>query len=140
MGAVRSLGTVLQKLSPNSPLTIPDLTSIGEFGIENSEIDVTTLDSAGNFKEYIAGFKDGGELSFSGIVKNDTFLEDLYTLVNSQDVCQWKITTADGAAYWFAGYLKTAKEGEATPESVRTFNASIRITGAIVYAEDGISA
>lgn len=139
MSATRSLGTVLQKLS-GTPLTIPDLTSIGEFGIENSEIDVTTLDSPGNFKEYIAGFKEPGELPIAGILKNDTFLETLFSLVNSQTVEQWKITTADGAAYWFAAYVKTAKEGEATPESVRTWNASLRITGEIVYAEDGISA
>jgi len=139
MAATRSLGTVLQKLS-GIPLTFPDLTSIGEFGIENSEIDVTTLDSAGNFKEYIPGFKESGELPISGILKNDTFLETLNALVNAQTVEYWKITTADGAAYWFAAYVKSAKEGEATPESVRTWNSVLRITGAIVYAEDGISA
>ena len=139
MTATRSLGTVLQKLS-GTPLTIPNLTSIGEFGIENSEIDITDLDSSGNFKEYMAGFKDAGELPIVGILKNDTFLEALYALVNSQETVYWKLTTSDGAAYWFQAYLKTAKEGEATPESVRTWNASLRITGEIVYAEDGISA
>lgn len=137
MGATRSLGTVLQNLT--QALTIPNLTSIGEFGIENSEIDVTDLDSPGNFKEYIAGFKEPGELPIAGILKNDTFLEQLYSMVNSQEVEQWKITTADGAAYWFAAYVKTAKEGEATPESVRTWNASLRITGEIIYAENGVS-
>lgn len=138
MAATRSLGTILQRLS-GSPLTIPNLTSIGEFGIENSEIDTTDLDSPGNFKEYIAGFKEPGELPLAGILKNDTFLEELYEMVNSQAVEQWKITTADGAAYWFSAYLKTAKEGEATPETVRTWTASLRITGEIVYAENGIS-
>jgi len=136
--ATRSLGTVLQKLS-GSPLTIPNLTSIGEFGLENSEIDVTDLDSAGNFKEYIAGFKEPGEMPLTGILKDDTFLEALYALVNSQEVVYWKLTTTDGAAYWFQAYVKTAKEGEATPESVRTWIAALRLTGEIVYAEDGVS-
>lgn len=137
--ATRSLGTVLQKTS-GTPLTIPNLTSIGEFGIENSEIDVTDLDSSGNFKEYLAGFKEPGELPLAGIVKNDTFLEALYALVNSQETVYWKLTTADGAAYWFQAYVKSAKEGEATPEGVRTWTGALRLTGEIVYAENGISA
>ena len=58
MGASRTINTKLTKKKSGSEqedLTIGHLTSIGEIGIESEEIDVTDLDSTGDFKEYIAG-------------------------------------------------------------------------------------
>jgi predicted secreted protein len=139
MSAERSIGTKLQKTS-GTPAYIADLISIGEVGLENSEIDVTTLDSPSNYKEYIAGFKDAGEVALKGFVKSEANMEDMLDLAEAQTVATWEITFQSGAKWFFAGFVKTWKEAESTVEGVRGFTGSIRISGKPVYASTGISA
>ena len=67
MAATKSLGTTLTQTSDGDTL-IADLTSIGEIGVTSDEIDVTTLDSSSGYKEFIAGFKDSGEVALKGFV------------------------------------------------------------------------
>lgn len=139
MSAERSIGTTLSKTS-GTPADIADLTSIGEIGIENSEIDVTTLDSADNYKEYIAGFKDAGEVSLAGFVKSEANMEDMLALAEAQTVESWEIEFPSGAKWFLTGFVKIWKEAESTVEGVRGFTGSIRITGKPVYASTGVSA
>lgn len=139
MSAEKSLGTTLTKTS-GTPMVIADLTSIGEFGIESSEIDVTTLDSEGSYKEFIAGFKDGGEISLAGIVKSEANMEDMLELADDQTMETWEVETPSGAVWFFTGFVKIWKEGEATVEGVRNFVGAIRISGRPVYAPNGVSA
>ena len=139
MSAERSIGTSLTKTS-GTPATIADLTSIGEIGVENSEIDVTTLDSSDNYKEYIAGFKDAGEVSLAGFVKSEANMEDMLALAEAQTVESWEIEFPSGAKWFLTGFVKIWKEAESTVEGVRGFTGSIRITGKPVYASTGVSA
>lgn len=65
-GAKLGYGTLLKKGNSASPevfTTIAEVVSIGEFGSEAEILDVTNFDSAGGFKEYINGLKDGVELT-----------------------------------------------------------------------------
>lgn len=136
MSAVKSLGTTLTKTKSGSEtgnLTIADLTSIGRIGIESDEIDVTTLDSSGGFKEFIAGFKDAGEVSISGIIKSEDAMEAMLDLADSQNIEKWTITTPNGSTWAFDGFVKMFEEGEATVDGVRNFNGTIRISGKPIY-------
>ena len=139
MTAERSIGTSLTKTS-GTPAVIADLTSIGEIGVENSEIDVTTLDSANNYKEFIAGFKDAGEVSLAGFVKSEANMEDMLDLAEAQSIETWEIEFPSGAKWFFSGFVKIWKEAESTVEGVRGFTGSIRISGKPVYASTGVSA
>ena len=139
MSAERSIGTSLTKTS-GTPATIADLTSIGEIGVENSEIDVTTLDSSDNYKEYIAGFKDAGAVSLAGFVKSEANMEDMLALAEAQTVESWEIEFTSGAKWFLTGFVKIWKEAESTVEGVIGFTSSIRITGKPVYASTGVSA
>lgn len=139
MAAQRSIGTTLRKTS-GTPAYIADLTSIGEIGIENSEIDVTTLDSANNYKEFIAGFKDAGELSLAGITKSEANMEDMLELADDQSVETWEIEFPSGAKWFFSGFVKMWKEAESSVEGVRGFTGSIRISGKPIYSSTGVSA
>ena len=139
MSAERSIGTSLTKTS-GTPATIADLTSIGEIGVENSEIDVTTLDSSDNYKEYIAGFKDAGAVSLAGVVKSEANMEDMLALAEGQTVESWEIELPSGAKWFLTGFVKIWKEAESTVEGVIGFTSSIRITGKPVYASTGVSA
>lgn len=136
MAAEKSLGTTLTKTMSGSEiadLLIADLTSIGEVGVESSEVDVTTLDSTGGYKEYIAGFKDAGEVSLEGIIKSEDAMEAMLALAESQDLEEWTIETTSGSTWVFDGFVKSFKEGESTVEGVRTFTGSIRVSGAPTY-------
>lgn len=136
MAAAKSLGTTLTKTksgSEEADLVVADLTSIGEIGVESSEIDVTTLDSTGGYKEFIGGFKDAGEVSLAGIVKSEDAMEAMLALAESQAVEEWTIEAESGSTWVFDGFVKMFKEAEATVEGVRGFSASIRVSGAPVY-------
>lgn len=136
MAATKSLGVILKKIksgSESEDLVISDLTSIGEFGIESDEIDVTTLDSTGGFKEYIGGFKDAGEISLAGYTKSENNIASLYALATSQSVESWVITFPDGAVWELDGFVKSFKEAESAVDGVRGFSGSIRISGEPEY-------
>ena len=140
--ATKSLGTTLTKKksgSESTDLVISGLTSIGEVGVESDEIDVTTLSSTGGFKEFIAGFKDAGEVSLAGYISDEKQVEALLTLASSQSIEKWTITTPNGATWKFDAFVKSFKESEATIDGVRGFSASLRISGEPVYTEASTS-
>ena len=66
-GAIASVGTQLKIGDGGSPeafTAIAEVRNISGPGFDSEEIDCTSLDSTAGFREYIQGFKDGGELSF----------------------------------------------------------------------------
>lgn len=136
MSASRTIGTTLTKVKSGqeqADLVIAHLTSIGEIGIESEEIDVTDLDSAGDFKEYIAGTKDAGEVSIAGNIVDESNVEKLMALANSRAVESWVVTYPSGATWEFDAFVKSFKDGEKNVDGLATFTASLRITGAPVY-------
>jgi len=143
MAAAKSLGTTLTKTKSGeeaSDLVIADLVSIGEIGVESDEIDVTTLDSTGGYKEFIAGFKDAGEVSLEGIIKSETAMAAMLALAESQAIEEWTIETPSGSTWVFDGFVKGFKESEATVEGVRGFSGSLRVSGQPAYTGAGASA
>ena len=140
--AEKSLGVTLTKTSGTPVRVIADLTSIGEFGVESDEIDVTTLDSTGGYKEYIPGMKDAGEVSIAGIIKSPDSYEDMQALADSQQLNTWRIQFPSGAKWDFTAFVKSMKEGESTVDGVRGFTGSLRISGKPIYsaASLGVSA
>ena len=143
MAGYKAIGS---KLSVNTGTTsspvwtqIANLTTIGEIGLESDEIDVTTLDSVGDFKEYIGGAKDGGTIDLEGNIVTDAGLTELYTLANSRDIKEFKIeypvkTGETTAAFWsVTGYISSCKDGEKTVDGLLTFSAGIRVSGAPTF-------
>jgi len=140
MVAEKSIGTKLRKLKSGleqQDTLIANLTSIGEFGIESEEIDVTTLDSTGGFREFVASLKDAGEIELKGFTKSEGNVQLLLGLANSQKMETWEVETPSGSVFEFDGFVKSFKEGEATVDGARNFTASIRISGEITYTPAG---
>lgn len=140
MSALKSLGTTLTLDPDGTPVPIADLTSIGEVGVESDEIDVTTLDSTGGYKEFIAGSKDAGEVALAGFVKSETNMEEMLALAEAQTVSNWEIEFTSGSKWTFSGFVKSWKEAESTVDGVRGFTGSIRISGAPTYTATEVSA
>ena len=138
MPATRTMGTTLTKKQSGNEqgdLKIANLTSIGEIGVESEEIDATDLDSPNNYKEFIAGSKDAGEVSLAGNIKDETNVEKMLALAESQSIEEWTVTYPSGATWTFSGFVKSFKDGEKTTDGLATFSATIRVSGKPVYAK-----
>ena len=127
----RSLGTKLTK-GKLTPITVAGLTSIG--GLEQSAdtIDVTTLDSAGGRREFIAGFKDSGEVSIEGyfIPGTGKGQTELYTAFESGDVDDYAIEfPADLGAKWEFKAIVTGFSTSVSLEDPLAFSATLKVTG-----------
>ncbi len=143
MAGIKAIGSKLSVDTSSSQTPnytqIANLTSIGEIGLESDEIDVTTLDSTGDFKEFIGGAKDGGTVEIAGNLVTDAGLTQLYTLAGSRAVKSFKVeyplkTGQTTAANWvFNAYVASCKDGEKTVDGLLTFSASLRVTGAPTF-------
>lgn len=139
----KSLGTILVKTKSGSEpedLTIANLTSIGEVGVESEEIDVTTLDSENGYKEFEASFKDAGEIALEGFIKTEEGIVAMFALAESQSIEEFTITTVNGSTWVFNAFVKMFKEAESVIDGVRGFTSSLRISGAPVYTAYNASA
>lgn len=135
---LRSMGTTLTKVKSGQEtgdLVVGGLTSIGGVGIESEEIKITCLDSPDNFNEYIPGFKDGGEVEFKGIMKDETLVEKLNTIANSQTTEKWIVTYPSGSTWEFSAFIKSFKDGEKTIDGTMAFEGNLRISGAPTFSK-----
>lgn len=133
MAATRSQGTTL-KYTPaqGTQVTIGKLTSVGEISPDSEEVDVTTLDSTGGYREFIQGFRDSGELEISGYHdKSDGGQAALRTAYASGASGSFLVTFPDGATVSFSGFVKSHTVGSAEVDGAIGFGAVIRISGAI---------
>lgn len=138
MKATRTMGTTLTKIKSGDEtedLKIANLTSIGEIGVESEEIDATDLDSPNNYKEFIAGSKDAGEVSIAGNIKDESNVEKMLALAESQSLEQWEVTYPSGAKWEFTAFLKSFKDGEKNVDGLATFTGSLRISGKPTYTK-----
>lgn len=136
--AIAGIGTLLKVgdgASPEVFSTIASITNISGPKITAAQYDVTSMDSTNNYREFISGLKDGGEVSFSiffnpsetthkegtgGLLK---FLED-------RTVKNWRIDfPVSPVARWsFAGVV-TGFENEAPVDGPITATITIRVSG-----------
>ncbi|RJE88625.1 histidine kinase [Paenibacillus sp. 1011MAR3C5] len=125
--AHRAIGTKLQ-MGLNF---ISDLSSISSPSVTREEIDVTTLDSEDEYREFIGGFKDAGEVSVSGFfVPTNVGQAAMYAALETGDVQQFQIIYPArlGASWSFEGII-TNYNVTAELEGALEFEATIRVSG-----------
>ena len=87
MSKVRSVGTTLKIGAESATTKVGGLTSIGGIEVSADTVDVTSLDTTGGYKEYLAGFKDAGEVSLEGYLDDaDDGQAAVYAALNSGTV------------------------------------------------------
>lgn len=127
----RALGTILQ-IGATTPVTVAGLTSIGGLELSADTIDVTTLDSNGGYREFIGGFKDGGEVSLEGYLDTTTGKgqKELYDLFESGAseafVIQFPVETK---TKWEFDGVVTGFSTSADLEDPLAFSATIKVSG-----------
>ena len=126
--ATRALGTKIKK----GEIAIGSLSTIGGIEITGETIDVTTLDSEGGYREFIAGFKDGGEVPIEGFydpastaqaamqTSLDAGLPEPYTI---------EFPTTPKASWAFQGVVTSFKVGDAETDGTIAFASTIKVSG-----------
>lgn len=132
---IRALGTKFNigKGPTPAPVPVGNLSSIGGLELSADTIDVTTLDSVGGYREFIAGFKDAGEVALEGILDATTGKgqKEIYDLFESGDVSDFQIVfpTESKATWDFKGVV-TGFSTSADLEDPLAFSATIKVSGA----------
>lgn len=133
--AVRGGGTLLKIGDGGSPESFTTIAEVGDItgpSMSADTIEVTSQDSTGGFKEYIAGFKDGGELSAPMNFVNSAAQEALIDDFLASTKRNFQLVTTHGSPYTatFAGYI-TAIDHSFPINDKATRNVTIKITGAV---------
>ena len=125
----RALGTTLS-IGTTTAVTVAGLTSIGGLELSADTIDVTTLDSDGGYREFIAGFKDAGEVSLEGYLKSAAGegQKELYDLFESGETEDFSIDFPNGAKWAFKGIVTGFATG-ADLEDPLSFSGAIKVSG-----------
>lgn len=137
MSGVRSIGTklTLQAEGSEDDLVLKHLESIGEQTSSTEEIDVTTLDSPGGNREFVAGSSDNGSVSVVANNLYDGQAEILQSLKTAGDVRTWVTEFNSGATLTYNAFIQEFTFGEATTDGKDTVSFSLRVSGTPVYDE-----
>ena len=137
MAATRAQGTIL-KFTPagGTQVVVGKLTSVGEIAPEAEEVDITTLESTGGYREYMQGFRDSGELEITGFHDaDDAGQTALRTAFASGASGAFEVKFPDDTAVTFSGFIKSHTIGSAEVDGAIGFGAVIRISGAVTVTE-----
>lgn len=139
--AVRGQGASLKyTIAGASEATVENCTKITAPKVSYPELDFTNLATTGNFKEYIVGMTDGGEVSFECLYSEAT-LTALNTikgvLTNATGTTSWKITGPEATSppvITFNGYLKELSMPDFSTDEVVKLSGTVKVCGAINIA------
>lgn len=137
MAATRAQGTTL-KFTPDGgqQTTVGRLTSVGEIQPDSEEVDVTTLESAGGYREYIQGFRDSGEVELNGYYDaGDGGQKALRAAYAAGTMGEFEVAFSDGTKVNFSGFVKRHTIGAAEVDGAIGFGAVVRISGAVTVTE-----
>jgi len=128
--AISSIGALLKignGASTEVFTAIPELRSINGPSMTSEDIDVSHLGTSG-YRDFIAGFKEAGEIS-GEVNWTQAGYATLLTLFNSGVTHNMTLEFSDATIYEFVGRVKGLPITAQTGDAVR-FNLTIKITGA----------
>lgn len=129
MAKVRSVGTTFKIGETTATTAIGGLTSIGGVEISSDTVDVTALDSEGGYREFIAGFKDAGEVSLEGYLDDEDLGQAAaYTALEGGKVQKCEIEFPNGSTWTFDGIITGFSTGASLEDAV-SFGATVKVSG-----------
>ena len=110
---------------------IAEINNISGPNITRDLIDVTSLDSTGGYKEFIAGFRDGGNIDLDMNFTRDGY-DDLKAAIDSDEVKNYQVVLGDTTATTFDFAAFCISLSLSTPPTDKvTAKASFKITGTV---------
>lgn len=131
MSKSRGVGTLFKVGSGNTAKTVGGLSSIDGIKVSSEEVDITSLDNSDGYREYLQGFKDGGEVPLSGFLDGaDDGQDELYTLLESGTVTPMSIIfpAAIGKTWSFNAFVKEFTTSVDVDGAI-TFDVTVRVSG-----------
>lgn len=131
MAKIRSFGVTVSVASN----LIGGLKDVQIPEVEVTDIDVTTHDSAGGYRQFLGGLKDGGTVTLSGAYDiSNTGQTYLRTAANQGGApVAVVVTFSDDSTCTFNAVVKGYGTSNPLDEDV-TFSSSLKISGAVTYA------
>lgn len=127
MSKSMSVGT---QLKVNNKV-VGGLKSIGGIEISADQHDVTALDSTGGFREYLAGFRDAGEVACGGYLDGaDEGQSEIYSLIQSGSTvaCQIIFPTAIGKTWSFNAVVVKYATNVDLDDAIK-FDMTLKVSG-----------
>lgn len=124
-------GTKLKIGSGATPKAVAHLSNIGGPNQSRESIDVTALDSTSGYREFVGGFKDGGEVSLQGFFDyEDAGQQAVYAAFDGEGVEDFVIEFPQriGAKWTFSGVV-TAFEVTSEVGNAVGFSATVKVSG-----------
>jgi len=120
-------GSVTNAIGNITSLTLPTLT--------RDPVEITTMDSEDNWREFIPGLLNSGEVTFElnydgSAAGNANVLNTALTAVEAT----WTITFPDGSKYVIDGFI-TSIGGAAPMDDKITQSVTIKFTGVPAYTD-----
>lgn len=109
---------------------VAQLKSIGGLDLTADTIDVTCLDSTGGWREFIGGFKNGGEVSMGGFFTGALGQDEMYDkfIAGTVTSCSIVFPTTISANWAFDAVVTKFATAVATEGAV-TFDAAVKVSG-----------
>jgi predicted secreted protein len=129
--AVSSVGALLKKYTGTAWVSVGEVINITGPSMSRETIDVTSLASTGGYREFIAGFRDPGTLTFTmNFTRSD--YETMKTDFESDTEVDYEMILPDDdvTTFEFSG-LVTELPLNLDPGSQITCNITIKVTGQI---------
>ena len=131
--ATGAMGTVIS-FEPlgGAKARVGRLSSVGEIAPTSEEIEITTLDSEGGFREYMQGLRSAGDIEIEGFFDaGDAGQGALREAFANGAAGQAEVAFPDGSTASFSAFAKGYKIGAAEVDGAIGFSAELRITGAV---------
>lgn len=112
--------------------SVAEITKLTPPNLSRDAIEVTHTTSANGYREFIAGWRDGGEVAYEAnwLPTNATqdYSTGLHASFNDDDVHNWRIVVPEVLRIDFAGFI-TAHEPDLPLEDRATLSGKIKISG-----------
>lgn len=112
---------------------IAQIVDIGGPTLSRNPIDVTSRDSTSNWREFIKGFKDGGEVTFNvifdpGLAGHASASGLLSDFIDDSTIPAWQVTWPDATVWTFDGFI-TSQEPGAPLDDALTMDLTVKVAG-----------
>jgi len=132
--AIAGVGTVFNRQSDLSSAVFAPIAEVNQItgpGMTRDFIDVTSLDSTGGYREFIGGFRDGGQVTLNMNFTRDGYEQMRLDFVDDDSV-NYQIVLPDDSETTldFAAFV-TDLPLSITPDDKVTIDVTLKVTGEV---------